>query len=195
VARYVACRFYIRIPFNEDLYWTDIQRTVSFCWHQNSHSKLTWAPPISTVTFPRIHHTSTMAFATISSHINGLNHGDSVVYDLSIRCQCCWGRGLSATQRGEERGWWVMMPHATTTIIEHRYSAFTNIDKQHQLSTSNNSGSGGAATTTIDQSFATTISYNSHSMRLTRWHDCTVLVRQPLKTRKTSTPKITNKED
>jgi hypothetical protein len=29
--------------------------------------------------FPSIHHTSTMAFATISSHINGLNHGDSVV--------------------------------------------------------------------------------------------------------------------
>jgi hypothetical protein len=89
-----------------------------------------------------------------------------------------------------------MMPHTTTTIIQYRYSALTNIDKQHRLSTSNNSGSGGAATTTtIDQSFATTISYNSHSMRLTRWHDCTVLVRQPLKTRKTSTPKITNKED
>jgi hypothetical protein len=63
-----------------------------------------------------------MAFATISSHIEGLNHGDSVVlptpttaYDLAhsgamlsrpwLVCYTAWGRAR------------VMMPHATTTII------------------------------------------------------------------------------
>jgi hypothetical protein len=75
VARYVACIFYIRIPFNEDLYWTDIQRTVSFYWHQNSHSKLTWAPPIST----HPSHINHGLRHPTSSHIEGLNHGDSVV--------------------------------------------------------------------------------------------------------------------
>jgi hypothetical protein len=75
VARYAACRFYIQIPFNEDLYWTDIQRTVSFCWHQNSHSKLTWAPPISKRPPLHINHGLRHHILTIDR----LNHCDSVV--------------------------------------------------------------------------------------------------------------------
>ena len=74
-------------------------------------------------------------------------------------CYTAWGRAR------------VMGDDATHHVDNHLTPilSLTNIDKQHQLSTPNNSGSGGAATTTtIDQSIATTISYNSHSMRLTR---------------------------
>jgi hypothetical protein len=100
VARYVACRFYIQIPFNDDLYWTDIHWTVSFYWHQNSPSKLTWRPPLH-INHGLRHHILT---------IDRLNHGDSVVLPpptitptISLRCQWCRGRGLSADARGEEQ--------------------------------------------------------------------------------------------